>query len=154
MLLGNVSMMVSHTDTCDRRQYPPRSLMSLADSYSHVHFSQYSEMATSVSLLRAPPSWAMASIMTIQRQQDDKDTDSAAFTDSQEDPMPPVRAKCASGVPFLMSAVDETTVLSTRFQQIASPRSVTTQWELCQQIFFGSFSVEEPCAISSFFGAS
>ena len=154
MLLGNVPMTVSHTDTCDRRQYPPRSLMPLAGSYSHVHFSQYSEMAASVSFLRAPPSWAMASTMTMQRQQDDKDTDSATFTDSLEGAMSPVRAKCASGVPFLMSAVDETIVLSTRFQQTASPRSVTTQWELCQQIFFGSVSVEESCAISSFFVSS
>ena len=73
----------------------------------------------------------------------------------EEDELPTPRAKCASGVFFLMSSVDQETVLSKRLEASSSstesPRSVTTKWKLCQQILFGNCSTEEACTLPTCF---
>jgi len=138
-----------------RRQQPPRSLLQLASAYSGEDTRAYSVMSASVALLRAPPSWAMAATMSLYSPCDKENT-RARYSDN--DTLSPVRAKCASGVPFLMSAMDETAVLSKRLEQSSppsSPRTITTtQWELCQQILFGNFRMEEICTPSAFFATT
>jgi hypothetical protein len=54
-----------------------------------------------------------------------------------------VHAKCASGIPFLMSVADEKAVLSKRLDS-PTPVSPSSRWELlCQHVFFGNFAAED-----------
>lgn len=115
-------------------------------------------MTASVAFLRAPPSWAMAATVSMRHQHDKENavTNNVITDVVKDEQSPTVRAKCASGVPFLLSAEDQQTILSKRFEQTSprSPRSVTTKWELYQQVLFGSFRTEETCVVSPFFVAS
>lgn len=141
-----------------RRKHPPRSLLTLAREYSGVDSLSLMEISSSVSLLRPPPSWAMASFlaMPVQPQYNDKENtyntvdkvnkkkqhDGISIMESAST----ARAKIASGIPFLMRAEEESIVLSKRLEathRSESPRSVmTSKWELCQQALFASFSTE------------
>lgn len=104
------------------------------------------EVAASVSLLRAPPSWALAATMTLSDRKGKEDKVPEATT--------AVHAKCASGVPFLMSAVDETTVLSERLEQEPHHSPTLTRWDVCRETLFGRFCAEDTCATFPFFVTS
>jgi hypothetical protein len=87
-----------------------------------------------------------------QDKQNDEDDDASIFNSSIHANVPTVHAKCASGVPFLMSAVDEKAVLS---KHLDSPPPLFTQitlsrWELCRHLFFGNFASEDSCTQSPF----
>jgi hypothetical protein len=141
------------------RRHSPRSLLQLARMYSDGGDCPLSlNMTHSVAFLRAPPSWSMAASTTMRHHHDKENIDKTAkeFTTILEDDveLPTPRAKCASGVFFLMSSEDQEAVLSKRLEISSSlsgsPKSVTTKWELCQQILFGNCSTEEPCSFSTF----
>jgi hypothetical protein len=84
---------------------------------------------------------------------DDDDDASSMFHSSMHVNVPSVLAKCASGVPFLMSSVDERAVLSKRLdspQQLLPTRIVLSPWELCRHLFFGNFASEDSGTQSPF----
>lgn len=158
-LIAVIFIFLPFHGTCIRRRHSPRSLLQLARMYSDGGDCPLSlNMTHSVAFLRAPPSWSMAASTTMRHHHDKENIDKTAkeFTTILEDDveLPTPRAKCASGVFFLMSSEDQEAVLSKRLEISSSlsgsPKSVTTKWELCQQILFGNCSTEEPCSFSTF----
>lgn len=132
---------------------PPRSLLALAGAYTGDDTRTFTRRAAYVSLLRAPPSWALAAtipqVQWCQWQEKNKDSEVSTANRSNDECQlaeVTIHAKCASGVPFVMPAVEETTILSKRLDTMSqlSPTShISSRWELCQHILFGNFCTED-----------
>lgn len=130
-----------------RRQTPPRSLLALAGSYNDEDPRLYTNKAAYLSLLKAPPSWALTANMTCLQWQQNKENvgtmNSSTSANTHVNELSSVHAKCASGIPFLMSVADEKAVLSKRLDS-PTPVSPSSRWELlCQHVFFGNFAAED-----------
>lgn len=97
---------------------------------------------------------AVVAMLPQRLQDEEKDDDDASsmFNSSVHVNVPSVLAKCASGVPFLMSSVDERAVLSKRLDSPQLPRTriALSRWELCRHLFFGNFASEDSCTQSPF----
>jgi hypothetical protein len=84
-----------------------------------------------------------------QRQQYKENDDDASISGSAiHVNVPSVYARCASGVPFLMSAVDEKAVISRRLDSPPTSTRILSRWGLCRHLFFGNFASEDNCTQS------
>ena len=125
-----------------RRDIPPRSLLKLAlQSDPILSTKEIMETASSVSLLKAPPSWSVAGYMTRKRT-----TRSPRFKQCKEKPSD--LARLASGVPRLMLSADDNRLpRSPKRTFEASPERgrgaiPDSQWGLAKTILFSNWAAE------------
>ena len=136
----------THTLVESRHEVPPRSLLKLAlRSQDSVSPRQLSDGASSISLMKAPPSWLLiSSIFSDLPEKPDHALLKA--TESGGTPSCTDHAKLASGVSRLMLSV-ESPVLQTYSMSRTKGAANTTpflesQWSLCKKLLFSHWAAE------------